>query len=185
VNWSADTSRGLAAKESPSATAASFAHVALSVSSLHRSLAFYRDGLGFAAGDIYSSAGRRVAALMDVPPTGFRGVFLRYGAVHIELLEFRDALTPTASRDARSIGYTHISLIVPSVSQAVRTAVDHGGTLCAELAHTFGDQDPTRIVFVADPDHNRVELIEHPDGAERMAHSRFLGCDVLGWPTTR
>jgi catechol 2,3-dioxygenase-like lactoylglutathione lyase family enzyme len=164
---------------------AGFAHVALSVSSLHRSLAFYRDGLGFTAGDIYSSAGRRVAALMDVPPTGFRGVFLRYGTVHIELLEYRDALVPTALRDARSIGYTHISLIVRRADEVVRTAVDHGGALCAELAHAFGDRNPTRIVFVADPDHNRVELIEHPDGAERMAHSRFLGCDALGWPTTR
>jgi hypothetical protein len=40
-------------------------------------------------------------------------------------------------------------------------------------------------VFVADPDHNKVELIEHPDDAERTAHSHFLGCDALGWPTTR
>ena len=40
---------------------------------MHRSLTFYRDGLGFTAGEIYSSAGRRVAALMDVPPSGFRG----------------------------------------------------------------------------------------------------------------
>ena len=94
--------------------------MALSVSDLHRSLTFYRDGLGFFAGEIYSSAGRRVAALMDVPPSGFRGVFLRYGEVHIELLEYRDAPAPAGRRDARSIGYTHISLIVPSADEAVR-----------------------------------------------------------------
>ncbi len=157
--------------------------MALSVCDLHRSLTFYRDGLGFTAGEIYSSAGRRVAALMDVPPSGFRGVFLRYGEVH--LLEYRDALASGDPRDARSIGYTHISLIVPSADEAVRTAVDHGGTFCAELSHTFGDRNPTRIVFIADPDHNKVELIEHPDAAERTAHSRFLGCDALSWPTTR
>ena len=185
MNWSTDARRGLAVNESSPAVRADFAHVALSVSDLHRSLTFYRDGLGFTAGEIYSSAGRRVAALMDVPPSGFRGVFLRYGEVHIELLEYRDAPAPTGPRDARSIGYTHISLIVPSADEAVRTAVDHGGTLCAELSHAFGDRNPTRIVFVADPDHNKVELIEHPDDAERTAHSRFLGCDALGWPTTR
>jgi catechol 2,3-dioxygenase-like lactoylglutathione lyase family enzyme len=159
------------------------AHVALSVSNLERSLAFYRDGLRLRAGCAYRASGRGVSALMAVPRSGFRGVFLECGAVHVELLEYAEALTaPAASRDPRTIGYAHISLIVGSLDDIVRTALAHGGAFCAELGHAFGDGGKTRIAFLTDPDLNRVELIEHPDSPERRAHSRFLGCERLRWP---
>lgn len=163
---------------------ASFSHLALSVSNLDRSEDFYRAGLGFTAGYVYSGGGRRVAALMAIPTTGFRGVFLRLGAVSIELLEYCDPLpAPGTGRDARTIGYSHISLIVGDATAAARTAVEHGGTLLAQLDHRFGEHTPTKLVFLADPDHNRIELIEHPDAEERQAHSRYLGLGQLGWPT--
>jgi catechol 2,3-dioxygenase-like lactoylglutathione lyase family enzyme len=166
------TSRGVA-----------IAHVALSVSNLERSLAFYRDGLRLRAGDVYHASGRGVSALMAVPRSGFRGAFLECGAVHVELLEYVEAPTaPTPTQDPRTIGYTHISLIVGSLDDTIRTALAQGGAFCVELGHAFGDGDKTRITFLTDPDLNRVELIEHPDSLERRAHSRFLGCERLRWP---
>jgi catechol 2,3-dioxygenase-like lactoylglutathione lyase family enzyme len=141
---------------------ASFSHLALSVSNLNRAEDFYRAGLGFSAGDVYLGGGRRVAALMGIPTSGFRGVF---------------------RRDARTIGYTHISLIVDDAAATARTAVEHGGILLAQLDHRFGEHAPTKLAFLTDPDHNRIELIEHPDVEEQRAHSRYLGLGRLGWPT--
>ena len=162
----------------------SFSHLALSVSNLNRAQDFYVGGLGFSAGEVYLGGGRRVAALMGIPTSGFRGVFLRLGGVCIELLEYRDPLpAPGARRDARTIGYTHISLIVADAAAAVRTAVEHGGILIAQLDHRFGEHAPTTLAFLTDPDHNRIELIEHPDVEEQRAHSRYLGLGRLGWPT--
>jgi catechol 2,3-dioxygenase-like lactoylglutathione lyase family enzyme len=163
---------------------ASFSHLALSVSDLDRAENFYRAGLGFSAGDVYQGGGRRVAALMGIPTSGFRGVFLRLGGVCIELLEYRDPLPASASRrDARTIGFTHISLIVADAAATVRSAVEHGGIVVAQLDHQFGEHTQTTLAFLTDPDHNRIELIEHPDDEERRAHSRYLGLGRLGWPT--
>ena len=123
---------------------------------------------------------------MGIPPTGFAGVFLRCGPVHIELLEYRNAV---ASRegppDPRAIGYAHVSVVVASVDDAVAGAIAHGGRRCAQLDHAFGGKRPTRIAFVTDPDHNRVELIEHPDAEERRAHAAFLGSRDQRWPHGR
>jgi catechol 2,3-dioxygenase-like lactoylglutathione lyase family enzyme len=163
---------------------ASFSHLAISVSNLDRAQEFYRAGLGFSAGDVYLGSGRRVAALMGIPTSGFRGVFLRLGGVCIELLEYRDPLpAPGTRRDARAIGYTHISLIVADAAATMRTAVEHGGIVLAQLDHRFGEHAQTKLAFLTDPDHNRIELIEHPEIEEQRAHSRYLGLGRLGWPT--
>lgn len=160
-----------------------FSHVAVSVTNLERSLSFYRDGLSFAAGEIYEAAGSRLAALMNIPPAGFRGVFLRAGQCYVELLEYRvpagDSIAPRRPVDT---GYAHTSVLLADVEQVLPTIVKHGGTVLGRLRHSFGGAGDSDIAFVADPDHNRIELIAHPDAAEAIAHGRFLGSDHLGWP---
>ena len=164
-------------------TGATFSHVALAVSDLERSLAFYRDGLSCDEGHVYHAAGGRVASLMGIPPSGFRGVFLRCGQAYIELLEYAEMPKPTTlQRDPRDVGYAHMSLIVPDIDRVATVLVAHGGTVLSELRHAFGGAAHTHIAFVADPDGNRVELISHPDLAEERAHAEFHGCEHLRWP---
>ncbi|BBX66449.1 hypothetical protein MSAS_56230 [Mycobacterium saskatchewanense] len=164
---------------------AAFSHVAVTVTNLERSLAFYRDGLALVEGTTYEAAGRSLAALMNIAPTGFRGVFLRAGHGYIELLEYR---TPTQSntgtRHPDAVGYAHISLLVADVDPVLSAVVEHGGAVLARLRHSFGGVEDSDIAFVADPDGNRVELIAHPHVPEARAHARFLGVDQLDWPPT-
>ncbi len=160
-----------------------FSHVALVVSDLERSLAFYRDGLLGKPGRIYHAAGRRVASLMGIPSSGFRGVFLRYGQAHLELLEYpQKAEQSVRQRDPRDIGFAHVSLIVPDAGEMATELAAHGGAVLAQFSHSFGGAELSHIAFIADPDHNRIELISHPDFAEESAHAQFLGCEQVGWP---
>lgn len=178
-------SRGLTHRIGATATAAAFSHVALSVSDLERSLAFYRDGLSCEAGKIYHASGGCLASLMRVPSSGLRGVFLRYGQAHLELLEYVQRPELVArQRDPREIGYAHISFIVPDVGKTASALVARGGVVVGELRQSFGGSEPTQIAFVTDPDVNRIELISHPHIAEERAHAQFLGGAHLGWPAT-
>src|SRR6201987_2597753 len=164
-------------------TGGTFSHVALAVSDLERSLAFYRDGLSCDEGHVYHAAGGRVASLMGIPPSGFRGVFLRRGQAYIELLEYAEMPKQTTlQRDPRDVGYAHISVIGSDIDRVATVLVAHGGTVLSEVRHAFGGAAPSHIAFVADPDGNRVDPISHPDLAEQRAPAQFLGCEHLGWP---
>jgi len=159
-----------------------YSHLAISVADLDRATAFYADGLGFTAGPRYTSKGRRVQALMECDAPEFTGVFLRLGGVLVELLSYRPALeADRVSRRPDEVGYTHISLAVEDLDAAIADVEKHGGALRTRMEISFVD-GLTKIVFVTDPDGNRIELIEHTTPAERGAHGEYLGLAALGWP---
>jgi catechol 2,3-dioxygenase-like lactoylglutathione lyase family enzyme len=155
--------------------------VAVCVHDLAAGQAFY-EALGFAPGPVYTSAGRRVAALMESEATSFSGVFLRLGEVLIELLAYDPPIAPPRSpRAADQVGYAHVSLVVDDLAAATAEVQAHGGARRTTFEHAFAD-GVTAIAFVTDPSGNRVELIEHSTPAEREAHGAYLGLDALGWP---
>jgi hypothetical protein len=44
-----------------------------------------------------------------------------------------------------------------------------------------GDGEPASIMFVLDPNGNRIELIQHTDEASVEGHRQFIKTGNLGW----
>jgi catechol 2,3-dioxygenase-like lactoylglutathione lyase family enzyme len=163
-------------------TALGYSHLAICVADLDRGAQFYTAALGFRAGPSYTSAGRRVTALMECEARRFSGRFLRLGDVLVELLAYDPSQPPARTpRRADEIGYAHISLVVDDIEAAVAAVEHQGGARRTRFEISF-DDGRTVIVFVTDPDGNRVELIWHSTDGESRGHAAYLGLAGLGWP---
>jgi catechol 2,3-dioxygenase-like lactoylglutathione lyase family enzyme len=163
-------------------TALGYSHLAICVADLDRGVEFYTKAFGFTAGPPYASAGRRVTALMECRAPRFGGAFLRLGDVFVELLAYDPSQPPARiPRRADEIGYAHISLLVDDIDAAVAAVEQQGGARRTRFEISF-DDGRTVIVFVTDPDGNRVELIWHSTDGESRGHAAYLGLTGLGWP---
>lgn len=135
-------------------------HLGICVSDLDRSLRFYCDGLGFELGDRYDLGTAEIPDIhkgLEVPaPVRVTSQMIVSGPMRVELIHYpeRDAEgTPSTSRAQR--GLTHLSFTVKAVGKSAARLVEHGGTI---LEHTRADVG-IPIVFLADPDGTRVELM--------------------------
>jgi catechol 2,3-dioxygenase len=118
-------------------------HVHLRVVDLDRSLAFYRDALGF-------------GVTADGRPMGLPAAFLAAGDYHhhIGLNTFDGAGAPPP--DPAHAGLYHVAFLYPDrreLARAIRRLVDHG----FPPDHAT-DHGATVSVYLEDPDGNGVEL---------------------------
>jgi catechol 2,3-dioxygenase len=144
-------------------------HVHLTVSDLDRSLAFYRDVLGFEVTARY----------------GPDAVFLSAGGYHHHI-----GLNTWAGRGAPrpppgSTGLYHFAILFgdrPALAAAVRRVIDHGVPL-----EGASDHGVSEAIYLRDPDGNGIELYRDrpenewprtPDGGIRM-QTRPLDLEAL------
>jgi catechol 2,3-dioxygenase-like lactoylglutathione lyase family enzyme len=133
-------------------------HIGLCVSDLDRSLRFYCDGLGFEPVVEYQIGNEFAKALEVDGDVKLTSKMITHGSFMIELLYYQSPRvggTPSSSRG--QLGITHISLYVDDVDAMVDRLVEHGGT---HLPGTRQGNDEIDLVFVADPDGTRVELMQ-------------------------
>lgn len=123
-----------------------FDHVAITVSDMKRSVAFYRDVLGF-----------KVLGKLENPDTGFLIVFLDTGSVIIELFEFREKGAPWDRNRNEDLGLKHFAFRVDSVDEVAERLKAAGVKFVLE---PFDANGGVRIAFLEDPDGVRIELIE-------------------------
>jgi catechol 2,3-dioxygenase-like lactoylglutathione lyase family enzyme len=136
-------------------------HIGLCVTDVARSLRFYRDGLGFTVGEQFHLT--RPIAEVD-PPVDVISQFINLGGLTIELLDYVSPGTFGAPHHRRNqLGLTHLSFIVDDVEARARELERAGGTILPDTRNDPGDPS-IRILFVADPDGNRVELMSFPQG---------------------
>ena len=144
-------------------------HVHLTVSDLERSLAFYRDALGFEITARY----------------GPDAVFLSAGGYHhhigLNTWAGRGAPGPPEGRT----GLYHFAILYPdraALAEAVRRVLAHGIAL-----EGASDHGVSEAVYLRDPDGNGIELYRDrpesewprgPDGSIRM-HTRPLDLRAL------
>ena len=135
-------------------------HVGLCVADLERSLRFYCEGLGFARAEGYDLDGATLDGLdraLEVPgPVRLRSQMITLADLKIELLHFTSPRAEGAPSEHRNqLGFTHCSFIVDDVDAVAARLVELGGTIQPSTRTVL----ETDIVFVADPDGTRVELM--------------------------
>ncbi len=130
------------------------------MSDLERSLRFYCEGLGFEQAEGYDLDDTMLPgldrALEIAGPVRMRSQMITHGGLKMELLWFASP-GPTGAPAARrnELGFTHVSFIVDDIDEVAARLVALGGTTLPDTRAVLG----YAVVFVADPDGTRVELM--------------------------
>jgi glyoxylase I family protein len=140
-------------------------HIGLCVTDLERSLRFYCEGLGFQVAEGFDLDDSMVPGIdksLEVPgPVALRSQMITLDAMKIELLHYRTpAVDGTPSARRNQLGLTHLSFWVDDVDEAAAALVACGGSILADTRQAPGIE----LVFLADPDGVRVELMGAPPG---------------------
>ena len=138
-------------------------HLGLCVGDLERSLRFYCDGLGFAEAEGYDLDEQMLDGLdraLEVgAPVRLRSQMITNGELKIELLHFAAPVaTGSPSTSRGRIGFTHLSFFVDDVDVVAARLASLGGEVLDSTRARLGYE----VVFVADPDGTRVELMAPP-----------------------
>lgn len=136
-------------------------HLGICVSDLERSLAFYRDALGFAFESELRVEGEPSETLLRLHDVRLRAAYLVRDGLRIELLHYE---TPGHRGDAsprpmNQLGLTHLSLRVEDLD-AELAALEARGVQVLRDTRIDHAQLRARAVFVTDPDGTLVELVE-------------------------
>jgi catechol 2,3-dioxygenase-like lactoylglutathione lyase family enzyme len=139
-------------------------HIGLCVRDLQRSRRFYVDGLGFEEFARFEID--RQIAEVD-PPCDFTSFFIQKDGLRIELLDYRSpGVFGEPSSRRNHLGLTHLSFVVDDVDAAARELEAFGGTIIEGTRSGQHDPDMVQIIFLADPDGTRVELMRLATGQE-------------------
>jgi glyoxylase I family protein len=127
-------------------------------------LRFYCDGLGFALAEGYDLDDRMLEGLdraLEVErPVKLRSQMITNGEMKIELLHFAQPVAGGRPAHSRGeIGFTHLSFFVDDVDDVAQRLATLCGTILAATRAQLGYE----VVFVADPDGARVELMAPPE----------------------
>jgi catechol 2,3-dioxygenase-like lactoylglutathione lyase family enzyme len=140
-------------------------HTSFTVSNLERTLAFFRDGLGF---QVTSKAPRDPKTIEHI--VGVRGAdveiaYVRGPGHSIELIEYK-APRDKAKVESRpcDTGFAHIAFDVRNIEAAVAAAAPYGVTPIAPplLLTQGGPNAGSKVVYLRDPDGITIEFIEKP-----------------------
>ena len=139
-------------------------HTSFTVSDLDRSLAFFRDAMGF---EVTSKAPRNKAAIEGITGVRDADVVIAYvrGPGHsIELIQYlspddRDTMRPRPC----DVGFAHIAYDVDDIEAAIETVSRHAVAPVGETMEI--DQGPNKggkVAYLRDPDGITIEFIQKP-----------------------
>jgi catechol 2,3-dioxygenase-like lactoylglutathione lyase family enzyme len=143
-------------------------HTSFTVSSLDRTIGFFRDCLGF---QVLNRAPRDPAIVSKI--TGVEGAdmeiaFLRGPGCTIELIEYKAPAT-RGRVEARpcDAGFAHMAFDVDDVDAAITAAKKHRvEPIAPPVPINDGPNKGRRVAYLRDPDGVTIEFIEIP-GAKR------------------
>ena len=144
-------------------------HTGITVSSLERSLAFWRDVLGFELSHQAHQTGELAAEITGVTGAEILIAVLKTPTGHkIELLEYL-APPERKSVDLRpcDVGSVHVALTVDDLD-AVLSAIAASGWKSAGQPQTLrsGPNAGKRVVYVRDPDGTTIEFMQPPPATD-------------------
>lgn len=139
-------------------------HTSFTVSDLDRTVAFFRDALGF---QVTSKAPRDKAAIEKITGVPGADVLIAYvrGPGHsLELIQY---LSPTDRSSVRprpcDVGFAHVAYDVDDIDAAIEAAAGHSLELAGSVMVI--DQGPNkggRVAYLRDPDGITIEFIQKP-----------------------
>jgi catechol 2,3-dioxygenase-like lactoylglutathione lyase family enzyme len=131
------------------------------VSDVTAAMRFWCDGLGFEVAEGYDLDTTMLPGLAPAlevsAPIVMRSQMIRLEAMKIEIISYTSPPTtgiPSTSRGA--VGFTHLSFLYPQIDVFAQHLVDCGGTILSDTRVDVGIE----VVFLADPDGIRVELMQ-------------------------
>jgi catechol 2,3-dioxygenase-like lactoylglutathione lyase family enzyme len=141
-------------------------HTGITVSNLERSLAFWRDVMGFELSHTAHQTGELAEEITGVAAAEIKLAVLKTPGGHkIELLEYLAPLDRKKHIDLRpcDVGSLHVALLVDDLS-AVLERIAASGWKAAGKPQTLtaGPNAGKRVVYVRDPDGTTIELMQIP-----------------------
>ncbi len=139
-------------------------HTGITVSDLERSLAFWRDVLGFELSHRAHQTGELAAEITGVSGAEILIAVLKAPGHKIELLEYR------ASADRKhfqprpcDVGSLHVALTVDDLDAVLETIAASGWKSAGQpQTLTVGPNTGKRVIYVRDPDGTTIELMQPP-----------------------
>ena len=140
-------------------------HTGITVSNLERSLAFWRDVLGFELSHTAHQTGELAREITGVAGAEIKLAVLKTPRGHkIELLEY---LAPPDRKHADvrpcDVGHVHVALLIDDLD-AILEKIRRSGWKAAGKPQTLktGPNAGKRVVYVRDPDGTTIEFMELP-----------------------
>jgi catechol 2,3-dioxygenase-like lactoylglutathione lyase family enzyme len=146
-------------------------HTGITVSNLERSLAFWRDVLGFELSHTAHQTGEMASEITGVEGAEIKLAVVKAPGGHkIELLEYLAPLERKWNVDLRpcDVGFAHVALIVDDLDP-ILSAIEASGWKAAGKPQTLksGPNAGKRAVYVRDPDGITIEFMQPPPEANR------------------
>ena len=135
-------------------------HTGLTVSDLDRSIAFYRDVLGFQVSEKTTLEGAQIETLVGVPGAQIQIVHVQAPGHDIELLHYVKP-DDRGQSDLRpcDTGASHIAFLVEDLDAVLGAIKDHGFEPMGPPQNpTSGRLKGGRVVYVRDPDNTTLEF---------------------------
>ena len=141
-------------------------HTGITVTNLERSLAFWRDVLGFELSHRAHQTGEMASEITGVPGAEISlAVVKAPGGPKIELLEYLAPPDRKQHVDLRpcDVGHVHVALTVDDLD-AVLNAIAASGWKTAGEPQTLksGPNAGKRVIYVRDPDGTTIEFMQPP-----------------------
>src|SRR5438105_4237216 len=140
----------------------------ITVSNLERSLAFWRDVLGFELSHRANHSGELASEVTGVPGAEISLAVLKGYGHKIELLEYL-APKDRIHVDLRpcDVGSVHVAFTVQNLD-AVLSSIAASGWKPAGKAQTLksGPNTGKRVIYVRDPDGTIIEFMQPPDSVK-------------------
>jgi glyoxylase I family protein len=141
-------------------------HTGISVSNLQRSLAFWRDVLGFEFSHSAHQTGELAREITGIRYAEIKLAVLKAPGGHkIELLEYLQPADRKQTADHRpcDLGSVHVALLVDDLD-AVLERIAASGWKTAGKPQTLktGPNAGKRVVYVRDPDGTTIEFMQVP-----------------------
>jgi lactoylglutathione lyase len=142
-------------------------HVGLTVSDLGRSIAFYRDLLGFnVAYERGEVTAEYMPRLVGIPGARLKIAGLEIPGLHVDLIQYLEPQGVASAGSTSDVGNVHIGFTVDDLREAYRQLSAAGVRFKSEpVSPTTGPNKGGWAIYFVDPDGITLEMIQRPRSA--------------------